>query len=329
MSGAGRDAWIAALASLPLALASTLLVLALASRYPGEPLLRYLPRVAGRLAGASLGGMVVAFLLFNTILSVRDFAELFIIHVLPDTPPLALILPMVVLGVAVIYLGIEPLARMGELLLPLVVFLLVAGLVLVAPEMQPSHLLPALADGYRPVLRGVLTHWPFWGEVFLWLILFPAVKDLASARRGLLLGTLVAGIFLTAISAGVIMTFSANEAMRFNYPVFALTRLISVGRFLERVDVLYLSIWFAVNFTRVALLFLALSLSLRDWLHLGDASSLALPLGALVIPLSLTVFEAYPELRQLLRPELWAPFVLPLELGIPGLVLLADIWRRR
>jgi hypothetical protein len=68
---------------------------------------------------------------------------------------------------------------------------------------------------------------------------------------------------------------------------------------------------------------------LKDLLGLQDYRSLVLPLVTLEVPLSLILFNNCFQLLTFMHPGLLTPYELPLELGIPLLLLLISLVRKR
>lgn len=303
------------------------MVARLGGKHPGKGLLEISREVLGRPLAWALGGLFSWFFLHFTALLLRDFGEFFVMAVMPETPLLAFEAIALALAVMAASGGLEVIARSAELLFPIIVAAFLAVFLGNVGDLRLNELFPLLSRGLRPAVSGVLTHWPWFGEAVVFAFLAPYFNRANRCYRALALAVLAGGLALMLATASVLAVFGPDLVALLRYPYFRLASLIMIGAF-RGAETVFLILWFAVNYLKISLFFLVAALTVQDWLGLGDYRPILFPLAALVLPLSLYLFSSYDELMAFARPTIFAPYALPVEVGLPLLLLLASARRR-
>jgi spore germination protein KB len=106
-------------------------------------------------------------------------------------------------------------------------------------------------------------------------------------------------------------------------PVFSQARLISIGRFLERVETLPLAAWTLMVWLKVGFYLWVTATGLAQALGLADYRPLVYPLGLLAACLAVVGFENIFEVQDFYRPEVWGKYGTMLAVGLVLLLLAA------
>jgi spore germination protein KB len=88
----------------------------------------------------------------------RDFAELILATILPDTPIVVVIGCFMVIMIYCLRGGVEAFGRMGEMVFPVYILVMVILWILMfisIDEFDPKRLTPVLGEGVKPVLNEV------------------------------------------------------------------------------------------------------------------------------------------------------------------------------
>jgi len=154
-SEADRDSWIAVLTGAGVGVMLLGMFLFIWRRDPGKNLFGLLQTYFGKWAGTVLAAMYVLYFADESMRNVRDFGDLMILSVLPQTPIFVVMLVMVLLSAYAVFQGVEVLFRLAELFLPWV--LLGYGLLLLlffsSDLLNAQHLFPVLEHGFKPVWK--------------------------------------------------------------------------------------------------------------------------------------------------------------------------------
>ena len=300
----------------------------LQSRYPEETLVQFLPRIVGRVAGKLLGLAYIVYFLYLGARAVRDYGELTVTVLLPSTPIGAINGLGVLLVVYCLRHGREVLARVSEVLLPLGVLPLLSVVLLVLPRIRAENLLPVLGNGPGPVLAasfplGVTV--PF-GETVVFLMLWS--NEGKERARGAVRAIIIAGLMLTYLNLLGAAVLGSHLARTSPFPLLEVVRQISVAEVVDRIDVMAALVMTLGGFTRVAVYLYGATVGLAQWLGVADYRPLVLPVATIVMALTITIAQSYPE--HVLVGLRLVPSLLhvPFQIAIPSLLLLVVLIKR-
>ncbi|MFO7173808.1 MAG: GerAB/ArcD/ProY family transporter [Bacillota bacterium] len=323
----GRGAgWMLVLLNAAWGAAAAWVLAALARRFPGRGLAEIAQEVAGPVLGTAFGLAVAGGLVFLAALVLRLLSEAFIISILPQTPPSVLIGTAVALAIYAGYLGLEPLARAHQVVIPPVVAAIVVVLLLVLREAQAGWLYPILGPGLPALAAASLRHAGAWIEVVLLGIYGHAFRRPGDLGRAGLWGVTGAALALAATTAAFTAVFGPEGAAREPFPLYHLARLVYLGRFFQRAESLFVLFWVAGSLAYTAVLLHGAAVTTAQALGVPFYRPLLLPLGLLLFSLALLPgsYTATQAWDALLRQ--WA--ALPL-FGILVLLLAVGRLRRR
>lgn len=321
--------WLAMLVGLAGGLVLNTVYLLLQRQYPAKTLAEYLPAILGNWLGNLLALVYLLYFLYIAARVTRDFTELTVTSILPDTPPTVITLVEVLLAVYAVRHGPEVLARFAQLALPFSLGVVAMATLFVLREFQFSRLSPMAGEGPLAILKAAVptTLTVPYGEGVLFAMLFPTVRS--GYRWSLLGGVLAAGavlVYLSAVEGGVL---GSHLMATSQFPLLDLVREISMGGFLERLDVVIVLVLTLGGFIKASLFLYGATYGLATWLGLQDHRPLTLPMGLLAATVSVAIAHNYPEhIRIGLRVVPWVLHI-PLQIVVPVLLLVVATVRRR
>lgn len=316
---AKQDAWIAALIGLGGGLLIVWLMVSLIRAYPQMTLVGVLEALLGKWIGKTVALLLTASLfLAGPATVLHDIGEFMTTQMMPETPIQALIILFTIVVLMGLRAGIEVLARSAELLFPWFTILYVSMVVLVSSRIEPQHITPVLEKGFSPLWPAAVS---FMGIVLLphfALLLFlpPAANRPQRLAGQMLLGSFIGGMMLVIVIVLSILVLGPEITARSLYPSYSLAKKIDIAHFLQRIEVLMAAIWFISLYFRITLYMLAVVSSLAQVFHFKDYRPLTLPLGMLLVAISLIV---YPNqaFKQTWDTETWTPYILTVGLLLP------------
>jgi spore germination protein KB len=316
---AKQDAWIAALAGMCIGAGLAWFYGTIGNMFPGLTPVQCFIEVFGKWLGGLAAVWYILFAFILTSLVLRNIGDFMITHILPNTPIQFNHILVLILVVMAVRLGPETLARTGEIFFPWVLLLGAILVLLLLPKIEVQHVMPVFETGLKGIMRGayVLVGSPFL-ELFLLLSLFPMQKGNVNA---FVLGALFAGFVLFIISALTILVLGPDLTARQMYPTFALAKKISIGDFLERLEVILSVIWVITIFFKITLSFYAAVQGLSQLLKLSESKVLTLPLSMFVLILSIVAYPNIPYYLNFLT-KVWMPYALTIGLLLPMLLII-------
>ncbi|MGB9825294.1 MAG: GerAB/ArcD/ProY family transporter [Desulfofundulus sp.] len=327
MKHAARDAWLSIIIATMAGLLIARLVTGLGLRFPGQTLFQYAEEILGRVPGKVVGFLYICWLLHSSALLTREFGSFLVSALMPDTP----IIVFHIVGTAVLAYavrnGLEVLSRYNQLFLPLVLGLLLVVFILATEEMEMTRLLPVFDKDFVAILKGavVLTSWM--GEIVIFAMIIPYLNRPEAAHRVAALSTLFTGFFLLVTVVVVLAIFGPNVSAHWIFPTFNAVRVVSIANFLERLESVIVAVWMLGGFAKVGIFYYAAVLGSAQWLELKDYRPLVLPVGVIVVALSILIHEGIVDMLDFID-RVWPFYALSIfEAGIPLLLLVVALAR--
>lgn len=293
----GPAAWQVAVLMTVLALLLFLPTAALFARFPGKGLSDISEQVAGPVVGPVLTLSVCLWLLFGCALTVRTFTETFKISILPMTPPSVLILVVLLCVVYAAYTGFEAIVRATQVIFPVILLGIILVLGLSAPRSNFTLTQPFWGHSPMETLLGGIRFSGMAAEVILLLVLGAAFRKHTDLRNSGLISILAFGVMSVAVVLVLIVTFGSPDASQSPFPMFSLARLINLGRFLQRVESIFVLFWFLSAMVRVSALFHAAAVGIAGLLRLPYYRPLLFPMAILVMSMALMPEDLVTVLR--------------------------------
>jgi len=327
---AHQDAWIAALLGIGFGLLLVALYGALGRKYPGLTLIEMNRKLLGKWLGTLVSATFVFFSLYNAGTLLFYYGNFITTQIMRDTPMIAVYILFTCTVVMGLRLGLETMARAGELLFPWFLFLLSILVVFISPEIKFTNIQPAFETGYKSIIHATWEFTSFFSmPLVVFLMIYPAsVNDAAQARKAFLVGTMIGGVVLLLIITLTILVLSADMAARLSFPSYALAKKINVGNFLQRIEAVMAIIWVITLYYRMKIYFFSAVRGLSQLLQLKDERLIVLPLGMImtVIPIIILPDIVYSDLFD---KHIWPPYVATYGILLPLFLLSLSFIRKK
>ncbi|MCM3443859.1 endospore germination permease [Metabacillus halosaccharovorans] len=287
---AKQDGWIVSVFGSAIGLLIAKLIFTLAKIYPEMNFAQYSEVILGKWLGKLIN--VVFFINFFMLSGfvLRDVGDFLTIQIMPKTPIHAILIMFALVGVMAVRLGLETLARTGEIFFPWLMIMMLILLLTLTPQVKFLNLQPMFEFGYKTIMR---TSLPFIANPFLqlsvFLMIFPNVKDKVKAEKSFLVGVVMGSIILVICTLIAILVLGSYTTSINFFPTYALAKKISIGN-LERIEVLMGLIWIISIFFKLSLSLYASTLALAYIFNLKGYKFLTLPLSMILVVLAIVVY---------------------------------------
>lgn len=289
---AKQDAWIAAIISVVFGLLVILLYNKLGNIFPNMTIVQMNEKVFGKWLGKSISLLFFSLTFLYSASLLFYIGNFFIIEIMPETPLGAIVILMGAIMVMAVRHGLESFARSAELFILLFSLLFFCLVLTVLPEIKYENLQPVFEVKLKPLLQGslfmVVTSTI---NAVVLLMIFPAdVNQPKEAQKSFLIGTLIGGLVMIIITLlGILVLGSYNSASQV-YPGYELAKKINIGNFITRIEAIMAAIWMITIYFKMVLYFYASVLGFTQIVNMKDFRPFTLPLGIIVIVLSLVVY---------------------------------------
>ncbi|NPV29043.1 MAG: endospore germination permease [Firmicutes bacterium] len=325
---AGQDSWASVLIAAFFGLLLGALVVSLGLRFPGKNIVEYASELLGPWGGRALGILLALFFFYLNGIIIREFGELLVTAVMPETPLVVFNALLVIMAAYGVYLGLEVFARVNEIIFPFSLLVGLVTLALAVPEMDFFQLQPVLVHSFVHILRGAGSLFAFFGEGMVFTMFLPCLRRPEEAHWvNLQVVFLLVAAGVSTI-AGVIALFGAEETARLVFPTYELAKTVHLAGFLERIESLIVGVWVAAVGLKVMVIYYAAVVAFAQSLGLQDYRPLVLPSGLVLVALSILEFADNDHVREFLA-RYWGPFGITVQAGIPLLLFLLALARKK
>lgn len=319
--------WIIPLLSGIYSLVGYFFLSTLLRKFPGKNIIQISNKIGGGIVGKLIGTLFFLFFLLITSLYLRQFTESFILAILPRTPISVLTIFFLILLVYACLLGIETLSRVAWLLGPYLLTALMIILFFSLPQSTFNYLVPVLGPGPVPLLKFSIINLSIFAEIILLGIIAPLVRDREKINRIGVIGLIVSLLLNVGVTLLVISVFNYPAAKKMIFPILQLTRLIAYGEFIQRVEAVFVFLWFFWAGIHLGGLFYGTVTSFAETYRIKNYRPLTLPIAVLVFTISLipnSMTEAVELNDYAVNPSFISFFYTAVAFGIPLLLWL--IW---
>jgi spore germination protein KB len=328
VAAAQEDAWLSVIIAAIAGIVVILTTVFLGRKFPGKTIVEYCEVITGKIPGKLIGLIYIWFFLYMTALTAREFSEFMVTVFMDEMPTIIFIATLIFACALAIYQGLEVIGRINEVLIMLVIGFFLLSMLMTMSELQPFRILPILANGIIPVLKGSIHVAGRMGEVFVIAFLLPYMNRTTKAgRTGIISVLVLAFLFILSIIVSV-LCFGALETGRLLFPNYMVARNIIFPDVLERQESMFMLIWVTGTFLKLTICYYITVLATGQWLNLGSYRPLILPLGTIIVVLSFIIHVSIAELVAFLD-KIWGPYAFSIELGIPVILLILAVIRRK
>ena len=329
---AKQDAWIAILLTTLIGIGLMYFYCSFNRLLPNKNLFESMEYCLTRPVAILLSIGYIIYFLYTTTRVIRTFGEMITSAILPNTPIEVITFSIMIVIAYIIYLGLEVLARVAEIFTPyMVIFLtLIVIFLLTSGEMEFHNTEPILGDGIKPVLKVIfpsLVVFPF-SELVVLTIILTSVTQLKKSKKVAFIAVFIAGTILAVTSLLMVITLGVDAFQYSNFPLLSTTRLISIGKFIERIDVLVVFIMTLGVIIKSAV-FIYCSLKGLEYVFRIPYRYFSIPICMLLSVFSILVAVNYADHLEKLKSILIFAFYIFMQLIIPMMTLVILIWKTK
>ncbi|HWI62839.1 MAG TPA: GerAB/ArcD/ProY family transporter [Symbiobacteriaceae bacterium] len=302
-------------------------VLATLARRPGTTLIDLARAAGGRPLAIVTALLLGGYFLASAGITLRQSSEMVVTSLYPHTPQTFAMVSLVAAAAVAAHMSPAGLVWIGAVSAPPILLAVLIVLVGNIGWGQFRNLLPLSGPGLLPLSTGLL---PLTAHFypFAYLTMF---AGLLASPRGLVKGAATVVGVTSAVFALVIlfylMVFPLPGGIDVPFPLFEMTRLVQGGRYLERVDAIWIAFWTFGSAVRLASTLMTTSLMFKHAFRLPDHRGAVLPLTMAILSWALVPANQVGALdieTYILRP--WGFVFVPVA---PLAIALVAGWRQR
>jgi spore germination protein len=248
------DGWIAVIIGGLIIMLAGICIVKLCQVFPGKTIFQFGKEIVGSWIGNCMGMMMILYFVGISAFEIRVLAEVTKYYLLEATPMWAIIMSFMWIGLYLIIGGINAIARLFEIILPITVVIFLFSMVLSNQLFDINILRPVLGEGILPVIKGMKSTILSFSGFEVLLILMAVMQHPQKGIKVALIGTTIPTIlyFITIIM--VFGAMSIDGVARSTWPTLDLMRSFEIkGLLFERFESFLLAIWIMQIFSTCAI----------------------------------------------------------------------------
>ena len=288
---AGSASWLTVITGVALASPIVAVIIKLSSVYPGKTLVEINDLVLGPIGGKLFSLLYLWYFFHLGALVLNDIAD-FISSIMPTTPyPVFL----VVTAAVVIYLsrnGIEVMARCSSVIVFYSFLFILIVLILMFNHIDLANFLPISSISIRDFLKASyeVTVFPF-GDIIVFTMLIGFINDRNKTSSTIVTALIICTIYGTLFNS-IAVAGLGNLMESAIYPGYNMVRRIDIYSIITRVDIIGASANLTLGILKTSVTLYAVSLGCAQMFKLRTSAPLVLPIGTLMILMSLIQFDS-------------------------------------
>ncbi|WP_158515089.1 GerAB/ArcD/ProY family transporter [Bacillus weihaiensis] len=297
--------------------------------FPTKSYIEVIKATVGVKIGFPFIFITFSYFVFLCAVLLWDIGDFMVTQILPGTPIQSIYILFLAVVVYVTRLGIETIARTGEIFLPWISLLFGALILLLLPEIDWTNIEPLFENGLKPVLYGSyhMIGFPFI-EMFILLMFTPYIKNSQHLPKAFVIGLVIGSIVLTTLIAYCVLILGSGITTRQEYPIYVLGKKVSIGNFLERLEIIVAIMWIISIFFKLTLTFYGLCLGMAQFLNLQEYKTISFPLAIFIYVATLIFFPSSIYLKEYSQYAS-TPFIITVGFILPGIIYGIAKWKKR
>ncbi len=250
---ANQDVWIVLLLSIPYILIFSLPLLFLSNKFNNFNLIEIIEKIMGRILGKIVGIYYFLVFLYYLVIFSSTFVEILDNALFRETPTWATASLFLITSIHIAHKGLRNLARLGEVLIPLILVSLFVFVILGYDNYQFANLFPILGNStFKDINRGAIDISLRFVDAIIATMLTPYLVNKKDLNKVYIRSTIYSLLTITLITITTLTTLGPEFAKRINFPFLTYTRLINFQPAIQGFESVYIVFWIIGNIIRIA-----------------------------------------------------------------------------
>lgn len=209
---------------------------------------------------------------------------------------LLFIIPVIISNKA----GLKGIVGVTRLSFPFTFFGIVILMFAASNDFVWQYLFPAFGYGMDSIFLNGLTNLFAFNVISYLFLLKPMLKEEKHFKTISIISVIVCGIYILVSILSLLMTFPFIVETDEMFSIYLLTRLVSFGNFLQRVDAIFILLWIFIFLTFLSFNFYCILKLFKKIFNIANSSEMSYSLSALIIGLAL-VFKDIRVVKYIFR----------------------------
>ena len=319
-SEAKQDAWLAIIIAFIFIIPVMTIYARILALYPGKSLYEILNAVFGSIFGRIIALFFIWYALHLGTLILRNFQVFIKVVAFPETPEFVSVMLMGILCIWAVKEGIEVLGRFSQLVIIVLAFIIIAVVILGMKDAKFDNLRPFLYNGIKPVISSAFNtfSYPF-AETVLFMAAFSFMKNKNDSYRVYYFALAIGVFFTLLVTVRNILVLGANLTDQVYFPSYTAVSLITIGEFLQRIEVTVSVVLLFAGFVKVSVCLLAAAKGVDYLFKIGNYRQIVAPVGLLMMVVSCFIFQNIMDMQEFAF-KIYKYYAFPFQVILPVII---------
>ncbi|WP_432664265.1 endospore germination permease [Wukongibacter baidiensis] len=325
-----QDLWLAVIFAIAMAVPLVLIWARMHYLFPGKDLFYILEYCFGKFLGTGIFILYTWYFFHTGTLVVRNVT--YFIHTvsLEQTPEIVIMAFFVSLCIYITKNGLKTIGRWAELFVIIAITFILISMLFLLPNININNIRPFLANGIKPVLSGAYYELSFpFAELVTFTMIFTAVNRRKSFYKIYLLGLLIGGLVIFAVSLTDILVLGANTILHTYFSSYAAVSRMNIRNIIQRLEVVLAIVFTLGEFLKMSVYLLATCRSITRIIKGFHYKLIVIPVALLMLNTAFILHESTMEFFEW-SYEVWPFYVFPFHVAFPIIIfVVVEVKRHR
>ncbi|SFS93908.1 GerAB/ArcD/ProY family transporter [Paenibacillus sp. 453mf] len=321
------DVWISVLLSSVITFTAGIIIARLCMRFPGKTVFQFTSEITGKWIAYIICFSIISYFVTISAFEIRVMAEVTRLYLLEATPVWSYVMIFMWVGFYLVIGGINPIARLYEIILPITLVIFVVIILLSVRLFDINNLRPVLGMGIMPVINGIKPSLLSFTGFEAMFVVMAYMKYPKQGVKAVVYGISVPLVIYLITVIMVIGGLSLEGTVTKTWPTLDLLRSFEAeGLIFERFESLLLVIWIMQIFSTFTITHYAASLGgaqLFKGRKITPFLLLLLPVNYIIALLPKDINETF------ILGDILGNFSLVLFCGLPLVLLIISLIRKK
>ena len=287
----GPSSWLNVIYISVISIIIVCLIAYLFKKFPGHDILDVSEYLGGKTLKIILGISYIALLILLTTSIIKNLSETLRIIYFRTSPILFISLFFVVSSIICNRFSIKVIAKANLIIAPGIFFSIIVILFSSIKNFMPQRIFPILGYGINETFfSGLSNIFSFSGMLYL-LFLPPLLDKPNKLKRMSIVAIIISSVYLFLSVTCLLLSLSFTLHSDESFSLYVLTRSLEYGRFIQRVDAIFILIWIIAIISYINIPVSLCIYIFKKLTNINDTNSINYSINLLILAISIIPIE--------------------------------------
>lgn len=327
-SDVGQDSWLSLVFSFIFSIPMALITSKIIMMYPQKNIYEIIDSLFGKKIGKVINVLFILHAFYLCSIVLRNFSEFVEITTLANTPPLPVMLLLILIIIYLAKSGIKTLSRWGPFCLAILTTTVLFTILLSVPVIEFNYLKPILEHNFKQMTISAFSIFmvPFSGITTL-LGMADCFSIKNKEKKTYLLGIFIVGIIMLIILLRNILVLGVPLLVNSFFSSYEAARILQLGEFLTRIEGVITINFVLAGITKMTMLTIVISKGLAHISKNHDYKKLIIPASMLVLAICPFLFDDVVDMFDF--APIFGKYAIPMQVLLPIVILVYGLYKRK